>query len=348
MFVCVFFLPLDKKCTYGIKCKFYHPERANQSYLSLADELREKAQISTGKEDRNCKLLHRHLQSDPGPAHIASFHPQDSKTEFIREQESSSHTCQVSENKMPYWEDTIPNHMPGSVTGNHYQKERGGPHSGPKHYYVNVDSGFGSYESQYSDISHYLSNSLGPRHQQQNAFCGSRKGSLHLKKTLTSQFCQCCSQGVSSGAPQQHHRQTKSIDKPQYNTYGPHGFPPGDPHDRSLPSYLHYSGATHHQRKYWSDPFQGLPPGQILHSPAHSSHSHNSSHSYEGQHYCCWSQQTSSSPASDPARLELRKKLQAIFNPHQVDTVMKMFPHLMDPEKLAAEILNLKDHRGIF
>lgn len=31
---------LGKKCTYGIKCKFYHPERANQSQLSVADELR--------------------------------------------------------------------------------------------------------------------------------------------------------------------------------------------------------------------------------------------------------------------------------------------------------------------
>lgn len=29
-----------KKCTYGVKCKFYHPERANQSQLPVADELR--------------------------------------------------------------------------------------------------------------------------------------------------------------------------------------------------------------------------------------------------------------------------------------------------------------------
>ncbi|XP_008299104.1 probable ribonuclease ZC3H12D isoform X2 [Stegastes partitus] len=32
--------PYGKKCTYGVKCKFYHPERANQSQLSVADELR--------------------------------------------------------------------------------------------------------------------------------------------------------------------------------------------------------------------------------------------------------------------------------------------------------------------
>lgn len=32
--------PYGKKCTYGIKCKFYHPERVNQSQLAVADELR--------------------------------------------------------------------------------------------------------------------------------------------------------------------------------------------------------------------------------------------------------------------------------------------------------------------
>ncbi|KAM6915484.1 endoribonuclease ZC3H12A-like [Xenentodon cancila] len=32
--------PYGKKCTYGVKCKFYHPERTNQSQMSVADELR--------------------------------------------------------------------------------------------------------------------------------------------------------------------------------------------------------------------------------------------------------------------------------------------------------------------
>ncbi|KAJ7342037.1 hypothetical protein JRQ81_008435 [Phrynocephalus forsythii] len=34
--------PYDKKCTYGIKCKFSHPERLNWDHLSVADELRAK------------------------------------------------------------------------------------------------------------------------------------------------------------------------------------------------------------------------------------------------------------------------------------------------------------------
>ncbi|XP_063150034.1 probable ribonuclease ZC3H12D [Candoia aspera] len=35
--------PYGKKCTYGIKCKFYHPERLSWDHLSVADELRAKA-----------------------------------------------------------------------------------------------------------------------------------------------------------------------------------------------------------------------------------------------------------------------------------------------------------------
>lgn len=348
--VCPFLFSSDKKCTYGIKCKFYHPERANQSYLSLADELREKAQISTGKEERNSRLSPRHPQSDPGPVHNTCSHHQDSNTEYIRDKQSSSHPGQVSENTLLYWEESwnSPIHMPCSVTGNQYQKELPGLHSMPNHYYANLDSGFGSYESHYSDFSHYLSNSNRLRPQQQRAFTGSRHASVHLEKNNTSQSCRCCSQVVPSRAHQQHHGNLDSKDQPKYGTYSPHMFLP---HQHSLPSHLHYSEAPHHQQNYWSDPFQGLPQARtscILPSPVHTSPSHNSCCSYEGHQYHTRDQQQSSSAAFDPQRLELRKKLQAIFNPHQVDTVMEMFPHVMDAEKLAAEILNLKAQRGIF
>lgn len=339
--VCVLF-SADKKCTYGIKCKFYHPERANQSYLSLADELREKAQVSTGKEERNSKLSSIHFQSDPGPTHTAFSHPPDSNAEYRRDQQSSLHPGQVSENTLLYWEDSrkSPNHTPCSVTGNQYQKEWPEPHSMPSHYYANLDSGFGSYESHFSDFSHYLSNSHMFRPQHQSAFPGSRHASVRLEKNNTSQSCRCCSQVVPSPAHQQPHGNLDSKDQPKYDTYPPHVFPPGVPRHDSLPSRFQYSGAPHHQQNYWSDPFQGLPQATTSHSlpsPVRTSYQHHS-----------WGQQQSSSAAFDPQRLELRKKLQAIFNPHQVDTVMEMFPQVMDAEKLAAEILNLKAQRGIF
>lgn len=40
-----------KKCTYGVKCKYYHPERSSQPQLSVADELRAKSQPGCKTED---------------------------------------------------------------------------------------------------------------------------------------------------------------------------------------------------------------------------------------------------------------------------------------------------------
>ncbi|KAH0622371.1 hypothetical protein JD844_024627 [Phrynosoma platyrhinos] len=37
--------PYDKKCTYGIKCKFSHPERLNWDQIAVADELRAKTKM---------------------------------------------------------------------------------------------------------------------------------------------------------------------------------------------------------------------------------------------------------------------------------------------------------------
>ncbi|AWO96258.1 putative ribonuclease ZC3H12A-like [Scophthalmus maximus] len=327
--------PYDKKCTYGIKCKFYHPERTNQSYLSLADELREKAQISAAKEDKNARLSPRQPQPDIGPAHS---HPRDANTEVMRDGKRSSYPSHISENKLLHWEDprNSSNHMPFSVTGGLCQTDWPAPHSVPNHYYANIshdylDSGLGSFESQYSDNSHCLSSSHKLRSQQRNALAGPRHNS---------HSCGCCSQAMSSTVHRQHHGSLDSNCQPNY----PHVFPPGVPHQRSLPNHLHYSGAPRNQHSYWSVPIQGLPRA----SSVHSSHSHNSCRSYEGHEYQSWGRQQPTPAAFDPQRMELRKNLQAIFNPEQVDTVMEMFPHLMDAEKLAAEILNLKAQQGIF
>ncbi|KAM9798115.1 endoribonuclease ZC3H12A-like [Neosynchiropus ocellatus] len=49
--------PYGKKCTYGVKCKFYHPERTNHSQLSVADELRDRAKTFSPKaslQDPHC------------------------------------------------------------------------------------------------------------------------------------------------------------------------------------------------------------------------------------------------------------------------------------------------------
>uniref|UniRef100_A0A667YZG5 Zinc finger CCCH-type containing 12A n=1 Tax=Myripristis murdjan TaxID=586833 RepID=A0A667YZG5_9TELE len=334
--------PYDKKCTYGIKCKFYHPERATHSHLSLADELREKARISTLKEDKNSRSSPRDPQSDLGPAHITYTHPLEMEHRLSLDQHISLSPCQVSENKL-YWDGAriSQNNASGSTTGGLHQKEWPGQHSMSNHPYASIsheclDSGLGSYESQYSDISHTLSNSHMTRLQQNN----------------NAPSCRCCSHVVPSAAHQQHHSNSNSRCQHRYDTYPPHMYPPSMPHHYSLPSHLQYSEPHHHQPKYWSDPFQGLPRARTscsLPSSSHSSPSHSPHYSYrDHQYHSSWAQPQPSSTACDEEKLELRKKLQAIFNPHEVDTVMEMFPHLMDAQKLAAEILNLKAQGGIF
>ncbi|CAJ1062712.1 endoribonuclease ZC3H12A [Xyrichtys novacula] len=343
--------PYDKKCTYGIKCKFYHPERVNQSYLSLADELREKAQISTTKEERKSRSSPRQFHADPELTRNATSCSHD--PEYQRDEQSPSHPSLVSENTQLYWEDPrkSPNHTSCSATGSQCQSEWPGLHQLSNHYYSNIsgeylDSGLGSYENQYSDFLHGNSNSHRPWPQQQSALTGSRHTSLHSEQNHT-----CCPHsGLSSGL-QQHHQNLESKRQTKFNTYPPHMFPHGAAQQQSLPNHLQYHGAPNHQLKYWSDPFQGLPQARSscsLPSLIQPPHSHNSCCSHKDQHYHSWGQQQASSAAFDQQRLELRKNLQAIFNPHQVDTVMGMFPHLMDAEKLAAEILNLKAQRGIF
>ncbi|XP_077382274.1 endoribonuclease ZC3H12A [Festucalex cinctus] len=270
--------PYDKKCTYGLKCKYYHPERSNQSYLSLADELREKAQISAVKED------------------VLSSQRQSQSIPYLRPQELdmldyrwSSHPAQVSENKVMYWE--VPSLAPSS---GHQEC------SGPNHYHAKtpheyMDSGLGSYESQYSDVclrnSHRLKS--GPRPS-----CG-----FH---------------GNADSA-------------------GPFTFPAGLSQNQSIPAP--FNAAPQCLR---SDPFHGLPQTGGFY-PVHFTHHDNCCCSCSGPQYpACVQQQL------DSQRLELRKKLQAIFSPQQVATVMRMFPHVMNAEKLAAEILNQKTQSGMF
>uniref|UniRef100_G3PL24 Zinc finger CCCH-type containing 12A n=1 Tax=Gasterosteus aculeatus TaxID=69293 RepID=G3PL24_GASAC len=305
--------PYDKKCTYGMKCKFYHPERSNQAYLSLADELREKAQISTVKEQGNARISPRPIPSDPGPAHNAFSDAKDPNTEHTRSQHSSSHTGQFCENAR-YWEDPgkSPIQMPPRVTGS--LTEWPGLHSTPNQYYPNVsheylDSGFGSCESQYSDYSHCVSNSLRRRPPQQS----SPGGPSHAPLNGEVLFPRRTSSPAASRRPgRQASAQTRRLPSSRVPAPKPLFQP----------------------QQYWSDPFQVLPQPY--------------SGAYEGPQYHSWGQQQSPQAAYDPQRLELRRRLQAIFPPQQVDAVMGMFPHVMNAEKLAAEILNRKAQRGVF
>ncbi|XP_054638575.1 endoribonuclease ZC3H12A [Dunckerocampus dactyliophorus] len=136
--------PYDKKCTYGMKCKFYHPERANQSNQSLADKRRKKAQISPVNDE---------IASHTASQSNADHHPQELYMEPKFDQQRSSHLAGVTENKILYrgGPGNGPNHIPSN-------KGSSGLPFIPNHYPASysfefLDSGLGSYESQYSDVS---------------------------------------------------------------------------------------------------------------------------------------------------------------------------------------------------
>ncbi|XP_070781969.1 probable ribonuclease ZC3H12D [Enoplosus armatus] len=90
--------PYGKKCTYGVKCKFYHPERANQSQLSVADELRalrDRAKTFSpkpGQQDTHCgpaayQPEHRYILSTPPPP---STEDQSHSEQFICQRDAGS------------------------------------------------------------------------------------------------------------------------------------------------------------------------------------------------------------------------------------------------------------------
>ncbi|XP_014890160.1 ribonuclease ZC3H12A [Poecilia latipinna] len=345
--------PYDKKCTYGMKCKYYHPERANHSYLSLADELREKAQISFVKEERKAKSSVSYPQSEPEPSHPRHTHlPWD--------QQISSVPGHVSENKLLLWENfrKSPNQMPSSSNGGKCQEDYPPSYYMLNHYYPNMsreyfDSGFGSSESYYSDLPPSLSSThrLGPQHQ--STLPGLQRSPVHMENCNTSH----CGK-YHSYPHQRHHSNIDCCSQPIYDTYNPNMFPHGVHQQRSLPAHFHNTATPQLHHNYWSDPFQGAPPARSscpAPSLAYPSHCHSSCCSYENHQYQTWGQQQQQPPLPPPApaafkqnRSEMRKKLHAIFNPNQVDRVMEMFPELMDAEVLAAEILNMKAQGMIF
>lgn len=100
--------PYGKKCTYGVKCKFYHPERANQSQLSVADELRalrDRAKNFSPKpslqDTHGCPAVyqpeHRYSSSTPPPISAEDqTHRASPSEQFIYQRDSSSPRGQLN------------------------------------------------------------------------------------------------------------------------------------------------------------------------------------------------------------------------------------------------------------
>ncbi|CAL9705133.1 unnamed protein product [Knipowitschia caucasica] len=285
--------PYDKKCTYGIKCKYYHPERTKQSYRHVADELRDKAQISSNEPcSQSSPTLYlgetESVKSFPGGDNLA-----------FRDSSWSGHSEE------------------------HSQSEWAGQH----HYYVNgsqeyLDSGLGSYDSH--------SNSPWPWPQTQSS--GSRHASMQ-EKNNTSQLSHYYTPHISTGQQPARHMEGQ----PKYNSYP---YPCSVPNKGSLHIPFQYNSAPHYEQNYFSDPY-----GMSLSKAAASATTHHN-RLYNYPQYSPWAQPTTRDEG-DQDRMEPRSLLKAIFHPKDVDEVMKMFPDLTDPEKLAVEIVKVNAQRGL-
>ncbi|XP_062291384.1 endoribonuclease ZC3H12A [Scomber scombrus] len=309
--------PYGKKCTYGIKCKFHHPERAKQSNRLLADALRERHPSTAQKQPsaRSSPVLGQSLLLVEDMAKKLTL---GTESGSLKKDHKNENVAQVrvshrSSKRTPSRKEKSSLHCPsdqGSVQHGGSQEQ--------------LDSGLGSIESQPMEAPWNQTT-----HRQQYSLPRSAP-------------CSCCSHGPPSlGTTQafQHHNQHHSIGpvssyssdmipygRPHYASYGAY---PVNVTAYSQPTNFQHSGVySCQQQPYWSD------PAVLVHPPA--------VHSLPGERSPWEPPQGTQSNPSREERQVVRKKLLAIFSAQLVDMAMDRFPQLLDPQVLAAEILMLQ------
>ncbi|XP_030644744.1 ribonuclease ZC3H12A [Chanos chanos] len=322
--------PYGKKCTYGIKCKFHHPERAKQPHRSLADELREKAKMSA---------LPQRTSANSGPV------PSPPLEEVMEQKLSLDHKKVHTSENVPL----LKNAQPSSQRKFSSKRDRSSRHSPtsldsfPSGSQECLDSGLGSYEC-------YSPERYSPEHGQGRCdrYCGgdSRKSkvsssSWHHYVPFSNPSCSCCShQTFCASASFPHHRMPAvnsqnpdlmSYCQPRYSSYGGPVHPAVNMAQYSLPPDFQYGRAPPPHQSYWSESYRSYPQNMPGSMPGERGH---------------WASSSSQLNPQGSEREQVRKKLLAIFNARLVDRAMDMFPQLMDPQRLAAEILNLQSQGG--
>ncbi|KAJ8290190.1 hypothetical protein GJAV_G00009760 [Gymnothorax javanicus] len=330
--------PYGKKCTYGIKCKFLHPERLHQSQRSVADELRANAKLSSSRDDKRTSR-----QKKPGHGDSALLSLEQEMERSLSLQQRGSHKgCQVSENVLLQRER-------GSHHGRRAASRKGQVPASSDCSHLSgssqecLDSGLGSYESQSSSCSCSSSSSCSPhRYVHSSHAPDSQDGH---------QPCSCCTHLAPPSCPQ-HYGQSPAPCQSCYPAaplFGRPLYPAPIQHHYSLPAG--FPQILPSPQKYWTEPFHSVPPSHAARSlPDHNRMAPPPEQGmmgiYGGDHRH-WPPPPGPPQAPYQAeREDVRKKLQAIFHPCQVDKVMGMFPHVLDPQALAAEILTLKSHGG--
>ncbi|NXU68685.1 ZC12A Ribonuclease, partial [Horornis vulcanius] len=311
--------PYGKKCTYGIKCKFYHPERINQPQRSLADELRANARLSptrstSAKEEKKGK---RGSQAEL----LCSVPTESDKSSLQKvsaERKSLAHKAKPSDVVLQ-----AKGCVSGSVSPDRYQQ----PPMDSLAYISqeHLDSGIGSLENQLSDMwPHRCCSHCDRSHAEQLAVCTcGRQRPLYphspgLEHNSLVSYKHSSHKSCPSGA--------------SFLQYSPEVSQSGAA--RSFPGYgVQFSLPG----EFWSEPLAlpavrapGVPgPRAVQRAPGPA---YGDSGPWAG-------------PASEQfaeERASVHVKLCGIFHPHLVDAVMSRFPRLLDPQRLAAEILTYK------
>lgn len=230
---------------------------------------------------------------------------------------------QISESRQHYWDDV---HTPVDWHSL-YSPCRTNPSSCS-------DSGLGSYESQFSEVSqgHNDSYGISSRH---NTFYEQQE--MSLART-------CSSEPVVHTRIRQYPISQQPLNCFDYGALQFHPLSSNETY--SLPSYVQPNGLHHSQSKACS--------ATVWHPQTRTAFSLPNPHHTVGHHRhtdVFGQTQGALSPNTVPfeaEREETRKNLHAIFKPHHVDKVMGMFPKLKDAQQLAAEIVKLKSKGELF
>ncbi|KAG2460754.1 ribonuclease ZC3H12A [Polypterus senegalus] len=356
--------PYGKKCTYGMKCKFYHPERINQPQRSVADELRANAKLATNKpvgylkdekkpvlpkKSTHCDVtsLEQDMEQILTLDHHHSFQKgQTTENSLVIKCASSSK--KPTKNIVFNVSDFCDRHSPTNMNSLIFQSHEP------------LDSGLGSFDSHYSEFlsKHPVGycEHVPPEHSTSGRYCSCsncRSAYSHsLEQRDSYQQYSCCShQPVSECGGFQHYNQdahcARSSQQSNIVHHSGHCY---SGHKGPVRQDMrgHYSLPTDHnlgglpqQREYWSDSFKASPQSRSSRVHHHRSPSHTSNVSFCNDHNP-WPQQETHAKE----REDVRKKLLAIFHPQQVDEAMSRFPHLLDPQSLAAKILTLRSWGG--
>uniref|UniRef100_A0A8D0EUH2 Zinc finger CCCH-type containing 12A n=1 Tax=Strix occidentalis caurina TaxID=311401 RepID=A0A8D0EUH2_STROC len=297
--------PYGKKCTYGIKCKFYHPERINQPQRSLADELRANARLSP---TRSTSAKEEKKGKRGSQAELLCSVPTESDKSSLQkvsaERKSLTHKAKPSDVALQ-----VKGCVSGAVlpnSGSHRPSDRyQQPHMDSLSYISqeHLDSGIGSLENQLSDMWPYRSRPIYPH-----------SPSLEQNGLYSPEMSH-------SGPP---------------HSFSGYGVPvhPASAGRYSLPS--DYGAPAPHSRDYWSEPYP-VPP-QVRSASARDPRSVPRAPGPAYADSCQWAL----SDQFAEERASVHVKLCGIFHPHLVDAVMSRFPRLLDPQRLAAEILTYK------